>query len=151
MVEKIDINDNTLINWRCKHTWKKSSYNTMWCLIGCSIGDFGTIAFFQFADIQWPVFLIMTLAIINGLITSIALETFILSRQMEIKSAFNTAIGMSFISMISMELAMNLTDVLLTGGAILKWWVIPFMLLAGFIVPLPYNYWRLKVHGKSCH
>ena len=151
MIEKIDIKDNTLINWRCKHTWKKSSYNTMWCLIGCSIGDFGTIAFFQFADIQWPVFLIMTLAIINGLITSIALETFILSRQMEIKSAFNTAIGMSFISMISMELAMNLTDVLLTGGAILKWWVIPFMLLAGFIVPLPYNYWRLKVHGKSCH
>ena len=151
MVEKIDIKDNTLINWRCKHNWKKSSYNTMWCLIGCSIGDFGTIAFFQFADIQWPVFLIMTLAIINGLITSIALETFILSRQMEIKSAFNTAIGMSFISMISMELAMNLTDVLLTGGAILKWWVIPFMLLAGFIVPLPYNYWRLKVHGKSCH
>ena len=151
MVEKIDIKDNTLINWRCKHTWKKSSYNTMWCLIGCSIGDFGTIAFFQFADIQWPVFLIMTLAIINGLITSIALETFILSRQMEIKSAFNTAIGMSFISMISMELAMNLTDVLLTGGAILKLWVIPFMLLAGFIVPLPYNYWRLKVHGKSCH
>ena len=151
MVEKIDIKDNTLINWRCKHTWKKSSYNTMWCLIGCSIGDFGTIAFFQFADIQWPVFLIMTLAIINGLITSIALETFILSRQMEIKRAFNTAIGMSFISMISMELAMNLTDVLLTGGAILKWWVIPFMLLAGFIVPLPYNYWRLKVHGKSCH
>ena len=151
MIEKIDIKDNTLINWRCKHTWIKSSYNTMWCLIGCSIGDFGTIAFFQFADIQWPVFLIMTLAIINGLITSIALETFILSRQMEIKSAFNTAIGMSFISMISMELAMNLTDVLLTGGAILKWWVIPFMLLAGFIVPLPYNYWRLKVHGKSCH
>ncbi len=151
MVEKINIKDNTLINWRCKHTWKKSSYNTMWCLIGCSIGDFGTIAFFQFAGIQWPVFLIMTLAIINGLITSIALETFILSRQMEIKSAFNTAIGMSFISMISMELAMNLTDVLLTGGAILKWWVIPFMLLAGFIVPLPYNYWRLKVHGKSCH
>ena len=151
MAEKIDIKDNTLINWRCKHTWKKSSYNTMWCLIGCSIGDFGTIAFFQFADIQWPVFLIMTLAIINGLITSIALETFILSRQMEIKSAFSTAIGMSFISMISMELAMNLTDVLLTGGAILKWWVIPFMLLAGFIVPLPYNYWRLKVHGKSCH
>ena len=151
MIEKIDIKDNSHINWRCKNTWKKSSYNTMWCLIGCSIGDFGTIAFFQFADIQWPVFLIMTLAIINGLITSIALETFILSRQMEIKSAFNTAIGMSFISMISMELAMNLTDVILTGGAILKWWVIPFMLLAGFIVPLPYNYWRLKVYGKSCH
>ena len=83
----------------------------------------------------------MTLAIINGLITSIILETIIMSRQMEIKKAFNTAIGMSMISMISMELAMNITDVLLTGGAILKWWVIPFMLIAGFIVPLTYNYW----------
>ena len=123
----------------------------MWCLIGCSIGDFGTIAFFQFSGIQWPVLFIMTLAIINGLITSIILETIIMSRQMEIKKAFNTAIGMSMISMISMELAMNITDVLLTGGAILKWWVIPLMLIAGFIVPLPYNYWRLKVHGKSCH
>ena len=145
MTEKLDI------NWRCKHTWKPSSYNTMWCLIGCSIGDFGTIAYFQFTGTNWPVFAIMTLAIINGLITSIILETLILARQMELKIAFQTAIGMSLISMISMELAMNITDVLLTGGAILKWWVIPFMLIAGFITPLPYNYWRLKVHGKACH
>ena len=145
MTEKLDI------NWRCKHTWKTSSYNTMWCLIGCSIGDFGTIAYFQFTGTNWPVFAIMTLAIINGLITSIILETLILARQMQLKIAFQTAIGMSLISMISMELAMNITDVLLTGGAILKWWVIPFMLIAGFIAPLPYNYWRLKVHGKACH
>ena len=151
MTVEIEIKNNLPLNWKCIHTWKKSSYNTMWCLIGCSIGDFGTIAFFQFTGIQWPVLFIMTLAIINGLITSIILETAIMSRQMEIKKAFNTAIGMSMISMISMELAMNITDVLLTGGAILKWWVIPFMLIAGFIVPLPYNYWRLKVHGKSCH
>lgn len=151
MPVEIEIQDKPTFNWKCIHTWKKSSYNTMWCLIGCSIGDFGTIAFFQFSGIQWPVLFIMTLAIINGLITSIILETIIMSRQMEIKKAFNTAIGMSMISMISMELAMNITDVLLTGGAILKWWVIPFMLIAGFIVPLPYNYWRLKVHGKSCH
>ena len=145
IAEKLDI------NWRCKHTWKASSYNTMWCLIGCSIGDFGTIAYFQFTGINWPVFAIMTLAIINGLITSIILETLILARQMRLKMAFQTAIGMSLISMVSMELAMNITDVLLTGGAILKWWVIPFMLIAGFITPLPYNYWRLKVHGKACH
>ena len=143
--EKLDI------NWRCKHTWKTSSYNTTWCLIGCSIGDFGTIAYFQFTATNWPVFAIMTLAIINGLITSIILETLILARQMQLRIAFQTAIGMSLISMISMELAMNITDVLLTGGAILKWWVIPFMLIAGFITPLPYNYWRLKVHGKACH
>lgn len=123
----------------------------MWCLIGCSIGDFGTIAFFQFSEIEWPVMAIMTLAIINGLITSIILETVILWRQMELSNAFKTAIGMSLISMIAMEAAMNITDVILTGGATLTWWVIPFMLTAGFLTPLPYNYWRLKVLGKACH
>ena len=123
----------------------------MWCLIGCSIGDFGTIAFFQFSEIEWPVMAIMTLAIINGLITSIILETVILWRQMEVSNAFKTAIGMSLISMIAMEAAMNITDVILTGGATLTWWVIPFMLTAGFLTPLPYNYWRLKVLGKACH
>jgi hypothetical protein len=93
----------------------------------------------------------MSLAILNGLITSILLETIVLSRQMMLKFAFKTAIGMSLISMIAMEAAMNVTDVLLTGGAILTWWVIPFMLVAGFVTPLPYNYWRLKVLGKGCH
>ena len=139
------------INWRCKHTWRQASYNTMWCLIGCSIGDFGTIAFFQFSGIDWPVFAIMSLAIFNGLITSIALETVILLRQMGLQMAFKTAIGMSLISMVSMEVAMNVTDVLLTGGAMLTWWVLPIMLSAGFITPLPYNYWRLKALGKACH
>ena len=142
---------NLSINWHCLPTWRRASYNTMWCLIGCSIGDFGTIAFFQFTGIGWPVLAIMSLAILNGLLTSILLETIILSRQMVLKLAFKTAIGMSLISMISMEAAMNITDVLLTGGAMLTWWVIPFMLLAGFITPLPYNYWRLKAFGKACH
>jgi hypothetical protein len=123
----------------------------MWCLLGCCIGDFGTIGFFQFMEIVWPVSFIMTLAIINGIITSIILETIILSKQMLFKLAFKTAIGMSLISMVSMEAAMNLTDFILTGGAILTWWVIPFMLFAGFITPLPYNYWRLKALGKACH
>lgn len=139
------------LNWRCRPTWQRASINTLWCLLGCSIGDFGTIAFFQFTGIAWPVLAIMTLAIINGLITSIVLETFILSRQMTFQLAFRTAIGMSFISMIAMEVAMNLTDVLLTGGAELVWWGIPIMLLAGFLTPLPYNYWRLKALGQSCH
>ena len=94
----------------------------------------------------------MSLAIINGLFTSIALETIILMRQeFNFQQALKTALGMSFISMISMEAAMNITDVVLTGGAILTWWVIPIMLLAGFITPLPYNYWRLKALGKACH
>ena len=142
---------NLKIDWFCRHTWKTASFNTSWCLLGCSIGDFGTIAYFQFMEISWPVWLIMCLAIFNGLITSIILETIILSKQMFLNLAFKTAIGMSLISMIAMEAAMNITDVILTGGAILEWSVIPFMLLAGFITPLPYNYWRLKVLGKACH
>ncbi len=139
------------INWRCIHTWKISSYNTSWCLLGCAIGDLGTIAYFQFTGIAWPVWAIMTLAIFNGLMTSIMLETIILARQMMLRIAFKTAIGMSLISMIAMEAAMNVIDVTLTGGAVLTWWVIPLMLAAGFITPLPYNYWRLKALGKSCH
>ena len=139
------------IDWYCMHTWLQASKNTLWCLLGCCIGDFGTIGFFQFMEIAWPVSLIMTLAIINGIITSIILETIILSKQMLFKLAFKTAIGMSLVSMVSMEAAMNLTDFILTGGAILTWWVIPFMLFAGFITQLPYNYWRLKALGKACH
>lgn len=141
----------TSISWTCKHTWRTASKNTMWCLIGCSIGDMGTIAFFQFTGIAWPTLAIMSLAIINGLLTSIALETVILSRQMALQIAFKTAIGMSLISMISMEVAMNLVDVFLTGGAKLTLWVMPIMWIAGFITPLPYNYWRLKALGKACH
>ncbi len=149
---KLAILEQTIgINWSCGPTWNRASINTLWCLLGCSIGDFGTIAFFQLTGIPWPTLVIMTLAIANGLLTSIALETFILSRQMELKSAFKTAIGMSFISMVAMEVAMNTIDVLMTGGARLTWWVIPLMLLAGFLTPLPYNYWRLKALGKSCH
>ena len=139
------------ISWRCRHTWRRASYNTMWCLIGCAIGDMGTILFFQLTGIPWPVLLIMSLAIINGLLTSIALETVILVRQMPLRLAFRTAIGMSLISMIGMEVAINVTDLALTGGAMLTWWVVPLMLAAGFVTPLPYNYWRLKELGKACH
>ena len=123
----------------------------MWCLIGCSIGDFGTIFFFQILNIHWSTLAIMILAIINGLITSIILETVILLNQMKISSALKTALGMSFISMIAMELTMNFTDWFLMGGAILIWWVIPIMLVVGFITPWPYNYWRLKKYDLACH
>ena len=148
----MDNTDATNFNWSCNHTWKRSAKNTAWCLLGCSIGDLGTILFFQLTKIPFPVLGIMTLAIINGLITSIILETIILMKQnFNFNNAFKTAIGMSFISMISMEVAMNLTDYLLTGGAILTWWVIPIMLTAGFLTPWPYNYWRLKKFGIACH
>ena len=138
-------------HWKCKHTWRRSAKNTAWCLLGCSIGDFGTILYFQLTGIPWPTLYIMILAIINGIITSIILETVVLSRQMIIKKAFKTAIGMSLISMVSMEIAMNAVDWIIMGGAKLVWWVIPIMLLAGFLTPWPYNYYRLKKYNIACH
>ena len=139
------------MNWKCKHTWKKSAVNTAWCLLGCSIGDFSTIYIFQIIEHSWMVWQVMLLAMINGLATSIMLETYILSKQMNFTEALKTAFGMSFISMIAMELAMNLTDYFLTGGAMIVWYAVPLMLIVGFITPWPYNYWRLKKYNASCH
>jgi len=150
MIEKNITSEN--FNWSCKHTWRKSAKNTMWCVIGCSIGDFGTIVFFQLTQIPFYVTGIMILAIINGLLTSIMLETFILIRQdFKFVKALKTACGMSFISMLSMEITMNLTDYFLTGGAQLTFWVVPIMLTVGFLTPWPYNYWRLKKFNQTCH
>jgi hypothetical protein len=140
------------IFWRNRDNWIKSAHNTKWCLIGCAIGDFGTIAYFQFTEHSLSVLTVMMLAMLNGLLTSVGLETVILYRaNFSFRDALMTALGMSFISMLAMEIAMNLTDYALTGGAILTWWVIPIALLAGFLTPWPYNYWRLQRHGKSCH
>ena len=142
---------HTSFTWSCKHTWQRASKNTLWCLVGCSIGDWGTILFFQLTDIGWPTLAIMLMAIVNGILTSIALETIVLSRQMPVSAAFKIAIGMSLISMLSMEIAMNLVDVAITGGAMLTWWILPIMFAAGFLAAVPYNYWRLKAFGKACH
>ena len=91
-------------------------------------------------------------ATLNGIITSIALETYMLIRQkIQVSQAFKIAVGMSLISMVAMEIAMNLTDYLITGGAMFVWWVVPIALFFGFITPWPYNYWRLKKLGKACH
>ena len=140
-------------HWGASSVWRQSANNTKWCLIGCSIGDFGTIAAFQFifTDSGWNAMMIMALAMFNGILTSIALETYILLSQMPLNEAFRVAIGMSLISMLSMEAAMNIVDLVLTGGAKLTWWVIAPMLIAGFLTPWPYNYWRLKKYGVACH
>ena len=144
--------NSSTFDWACKHTWTRSAKNTTWCLLGCAIGDFGTILFFQLTKIPFPLIGIMILAIINGLITSIILETIILIRQgFSFNGAVKTASGMSLISMLSMEIMMNSTDYILTGGAILTWWVVPIMLIVGFLTPWPYNYWRLKKFGINCH
>ncbi len=140
------------MDWKNSINWIKSAHNTKWCLIGCAIGDFGTILYFQYNEHSLSTLNIMLLAMMNGLITSIILETIILYKSnFSLRDAFKTALGMSFISMLAMESAMNITDYVLTGGAILTWWVIPISLLVGFLTPWPYNYWRLQKHGKSCH
>jgi asparagine N-glycosylation enzyme membrane subunit Stt3 len=139
------------MDWKCKHTWKRSANNTKWCLLGCSIGDFGTIFAFQMLAPEFNLWAVMILAIVNGLITSIALETVILMRQsFEFKTALETAFKMSFVSMVAMEVAMNITDIILVGG-VLTWWAIPIMLTVGFLTPWPYNYYRLKKFGIECH
>ena len=94
--------------------------------------------------------LVMGLAMAAGIGTSVLLETILLFNQLGLAKALRTALGMSMISMLGMEVAMNVVDFFLTGGARLTLWVLPLMWLAGFLAPWPYNYWRLAMHGKSC-
>ena len=136
--------------WLDRSKWKTSALNTLICLIGCSIGDFGTILYFQFYTNIDSIMLIMPIAILNGILTSIILETILLLKDMTLKAAFKTAIGMSLISMISMELAMNFTDIFLEGALVLTFSSIIPVLIIGFIVPWPYNYWRLVKYNRSC-
>jgi hypothetical protein len=147
-------------DWADGAVWKQSANNTKWCLIGCAIGEFGTLAYYSYSGLTanialysnlWYFYAILPL--INGLATSVMLETFILMRtQMPLGIAFKTAMGMSFISMLMMEIAMEITDLLFTGGALgMNYYAIPLMLLVGFITPWPYNYWRLKKFGQACH
>lgn len=138
-------------HWRDIAVWRRSAKNTAWCLLGCMIGDFGAILWFQTYSPETAPLIVMSVAIVCGIMTSIALETAILTRQMGLVAGFKTAIGMSLVSMVSMEAAMNLVDYLLVGEARLVWWAIPPMLIAGFLTPWPYNYWRLKKLGKACH
>ena len=145
------MNKKQTFDWQCSKTWKISAKNTSWCLAGCSIGDLGTIFFFQINNFSTPTLIIMIIAIINGLITSIILETIILLNQMNFINALKTAFGMSFISMLIMEIFMNLTDLIIVGKPVLLWWIIPIMLFFGFISAWPYNYWRLKKYNSACH
>ncbi len=138
-------------HWGCTSTWRQSAKNTFWCLVGCAAGDFGTVFAFQTWAPDTNPLLVLALAMMNGILTSIALETVLLARQMAFVTALKTAAGMSLISMIGMELAMNATDWLLVGSLRVTWWSLLPSLLAGFLAPWPYNYWRLKKFGVACH
>jgi len=144
--------------WRNPVNWKRASFNTLNCLIGCSIGDFGMIILLQAYYPETPMYLQMILAIIAGLTTSIALESTLLRvrEKFNWSLALKTAFSMSFISMIGMEIAMNASDFMITGGKAAfntagYWFALIPAMLAGFLFPLPYNYYKLQKHGKSCH
>ena len=160
LLQTITTPKSTEFNWSDGSVWKQSAHNTKWCLIGCSIGEFGTLAYYSFSGItselelysnMWYFYAILPL--INGLITSVMLETAIMMRgQMDFSNALSTALGMSFISMLMMEIAMEITDLLFTNGELgMNPLAIPFMLIVGFLTPWPYNYWRLKKYGQACH
>jgi len=144
--------------WADNKVWKKASFNTFNCLIGCSIGDFGMIIYLQMYHPHTPMWLQMLLAIVAGLLTSIALETTILHMKEKLvwRAALKMALSMSFISMVAMEIVMNATDFMITGGKAqlgnINYWLafIPAA-LAGFLAPLPYNYFKLKKYNKACH
>lgn len=134
----------------------RSAKNTLGCLVGCAIGDLGAIFCFQsyfkpdgIPSDLWS--LVWLVAMVSGIVTSIILETFILWKQLGPKEAFRTAIGMSLISMILMESAMNLADYGMMGEPAITLAILPFTLGAGFLAAWPYNFWRLKKYGKCCH
>ena len=144
--------------WSDKPKWKRASFNTLNCLIGCSIGDFGMIIFLQAYYPETSMMWQMVLAIIAGLTTSILLETMILKYRegFDFMLALKTAFGMSFISMVGMEIAMNTTDFMITGGKAafedpMYWTALIIAMIAGFLAPLPYNYYRLKKFNQACH
>ena len=139
-------------------TWASAARNTTRCLIGCSLGDFGALFLMQYHEVSLPMGATMAIAMASGLLTSFAVETgWLMARHdMDVRRAAKTAFGMSAISMLSMELAENVVDLSLTGGQLdpsAGWWwgALGASLTAGFLTPLPYNYYMLRKHGKSCH
>ncbi len=144
--------------WYDRKRWGRAAFNTLSCLLGCSIGDFGMIIYLQAFHPGTSMTVQMILAIIAGLATSVVLETVLMRNREELpwSTALRMALSMSFISMVSMEIAMNITDFMITGGRLAlsdaRYWLafIPSA-LAGFLVPLPYNYYQLKKYDKACH
>ena len=162
LLEEDDVMTNPIISkndfWYDRKIWNRASLNTLNCLIGCSIGDFGMIIYLQAFYPSTSMIMQTILATIAGLMTSVLLETILLRSREKFcwKFAFQTAVSMSFLSMVAMELAMNATDFMITGGKAafgnpMYWTALIIALVAGFIAPLPYNYYKLKKFNKACH
>jgi len=145
-------------NWKDITIWKKTAIITLNCLLGCSIGDFGMVIFLQHFYPATTMMTQMVLATIAGLFTSVAMESILLyyREKMDWGRAFKMAVSMSFLSIIAMEIAMNTTDFMITGGKMALtdpgyWLAFIPAALAGFLLPLPYNYFQLKKYNKTHH
>lgn len=94
-----------------------------------------------------------------GIATSITLETVLLRwgvDRLPWRKAASTAVSMSLTSMLAMEFSENMVDYHLTGGVVAlddpQFWMAAVVSMgAGYLAPLPYNYFRLRKYGKSCH
>ncbi len=144
--------------WSDQKKWIRASGNTLNCLVGCSLGDFGMVLYLQAYHPSVSMSMQMILATVAGLVTSVLLETVLLHQKEKFEWSFalRTALSMSFLSMVAMELVMNATDFMITGGKAafdnpLYWTALLVAMVAGFLAPLPYNYFRLKKYDKACH
>lgn len=144
--------------WQDGGVWKRASFNTLNCLIGCSLGDFGMIIYLQAYHPEVSMTTQMILAVLAGLATSVLFETTLLRLREKFSwsAALRTAFSMSFISMVAMEVVMNAADFILTGGKAafgnpMYWTALVIAMVAGFLAPLPYNYYKLKKYNKACH
>jgi hypothetical protein len=149
---------STLAFWTDKPVWRVAARNTFNCLVGCMVGDLAVVIYMQAKHPGASMVFTMILAMAAGLVTSILFETLILKLREGFKwgAAFTTAFSMSFLSMLAMEFAANATDFMLTGGRVplsdpFYWIALALAVGAGFLLPLPYNYWKFKRHGAACH
>ena len=139
--------------WASLPVWRRAAANTTRCLVGCSIGDLGTLWLIQMHAPALPVAATVAAACAAGISTSLALETVVLrvTEGFEWQLAARTAWNMSLTSMVAMELAENAVELSISGGGCFSLAALPPALVAGFLAPLPYNYYMIRKHGRSCH
>ena len=131
--------------------------NTLRCLAGCSIGDYSALIYMQTYYPTLPLSISVPAAWASGIGTSLLLETILLNRgkdKIPLTKSFTMALNMSFISMLSMELAENSCEIALTGGDFSNPYTYAALIpstIAGFAAAYPYNYYQLRKHGRSCH
>ena len=143
--------------WKCAHTRSRATINTLRCLAGCSVGDYSCLIYLQTYYPSLPLSISVPAACVSGISTSLLLETVLLNRgkdKLPLRKSLSMAWNMSFISMLSMELAENGCEILLTGGDFsnpISYAALIPSTVAGFCAAYPYNYYQLRKYGRSCH